>query len=326
METRLIITIDTEVSGNNSTYDTPDRQFYGMLDDNRELGIHYIMDTLDKFNWKCTFFVNVFDCIKWGEDTLKKLCNEIIDRGFDVQLHTHIEFLNNEEKSYLAKHSFEKQIQLIEQGRSLLQKWTGVTPLWHRAGHLSANQNTLKACKELNLCDSSYAHGWPTCENLKAEINTRNNLRTIEGTLELPITTFETIPHSRHFRTLDINSCVLSELNNVTDQAIASETPYIILLMHSFSFVRRQGEEYIERSRDINRFETFLRQCQKKKNLIIGTLPAPTEIKHTENTFEPTTGFIATYINSLSNFSRSYKNKIISFFPFVLLLLIKRRK
>ena len=324
--TKLIISIDTEVSGSILNIDTPDRQFYGKIDGGRELGVNYIMDTLSFYGWKCTFFISVFDSYKWGEEILEGLVRNIVDRGFDVQLHTHIEFDNKWKKSFLKNYDLDKQVQFICKGKELLTKWSGKTPLWHRAGHLAADNNTLEACRNLGLNDSSYAYGWSTCEDLKKDPIFRNTLDYTNGIYELPLTTFRTISGLNHFRVLDINNCVLAELVSVIDQAIAEEAEYIVLLMHSFSFVRRKSNKYISRSREVNRFERLLKYCQNKKEIeVCGYESIIFSSKASNESFDPVSGFLPTYLNAFINIQKGRVNWFIVLFPFILIIVAKLR-
>lgn len=322
--TRLLISIDTEVGGDDPALDNPERQIHGRLDDGREMGIGYIMDTLARRGWTCTFFLSVFEAQQWGEESIREIAKTITDRGFDVQLHTHLEFDNDGQKSALSGYAKAEQQEYIKRGKQLLETWTGVTPTWHRAGHLAANEDTIEACRAEKLGDASFAQGWPACAGLRDSSTDRNALTSERGILELPITTFRTLSGLNHFRTLDINNCVLDELTTAVDSAVANDLPHVVLLMHSFSFVRRDDSgQYVTRPRDIRRFEKFLAHCASLPNLEVVDYRDVAASQANPNRADIETGFIPTYKNAVMNFRQSRKNMVIAACPIGVLLASK---
>ena len=91
---RVYITIDTETSlgggwKNPGSPPVPlDRTVYGRYG-SQFYGIPLIMDILEKFGFRATFFTEVFCSYCLGDEEVGKLLQYIRDRGHDAQLHLH---------------------------------------------------------------------------------------------------------------------------------------------------------------------------------------------------------------------------------------------
>jgi hypothetical protein len=55
----------------------------------RDLGIGLIMDVVERYGLKATFFTEALGAGYFGEGGLAEVCREILGRGHDVQLHCH---------------------------------------------------------------------------------------------------------------------------------------------------------------------------------------------------------------------------------------------
>lgn len=324
--TRLFITVDSEVCVYDPAVDTPDTQIWGATRDGMNYGITFIMDELASRGWTCTFFLNVYDSELWGEQAIAEIARTILARGFDLQLHTHV-------YGEMSVHSFKEQCRLIREGSDRLQEWTGIRPIWHRAGNLSANRDTLRACAaEGFVGDSSYLYGWPQCAQIGAtsgwrtsstalyadseETRLRNQLRDCEGVLEVPVTTFRTLPVLRNYRHLDIDACTFQELISIVRQAVKKNVSPVVLLMHSFSFVRRTECGYVPHDANIRKFRRLLETLKVMHDVSIETVCTLREPLFDSPEF--TTGLVLTYHRAWAHFNRSWKHKLIALLPLLL--------
>lgn len=338
MPTRLLFSVDTEVSLRDKNFDSPDTQIFGKINGQRDYGITYIMDKLAQYGWTCTFFLHVYDVHIWGEDTYREIIDEIKKRNCDVQLHTHVEnleYFTGQSMYSISDYPLDWQKKIIKYGNELLGNWTGQAPTWHRAGNLGANRDTLRACREEGLIgDSSFAYGWQNCADINIGLKQRNRLQKKEDILELPITTFETVRGLKNFRHYDINACIMDELETITKQALAAEMPYLVMLMHSFSFVRRSGNQLVLREADIEKFDRFLEFASKQENLDsvdFGKLAELPDFEKSLSTYDDTkdlrSGFPITYKRSWMHWDKGIKNKVFALAPiglglFIVLLIL----
>lgn len=155
---RVYITIDTEYSAGRykagthrdvaSNYacsiagDTPTGAF----------GVSYQMDVFERHRFKGVFFVDPMPALVWGVDAVKRIVEPIVERGHDVQLHIHTEWLefadNNPVGSLgwnIKDFSLHQQTELIALGTDLLVPAGAKRPVAFRAGNFGANDDTLRA-------------------------------------------------------------------------------------------------------------------------------------------------------------------------------------
>ncbi|WP_432821473.1 hypothetical protein [Trichloromonas sp.] len=256
----VFITIDTEHSIGGAFADPTlrpvgnDKRVYGKVN-GREYGIPLIMDIADRFNIPLTFFVEVFNKYHFGEAETRDVCQYILGRGHDVQLHLHPNFLNFREErpsdckysDNLSTYDLATQIELIGEGKELLTRYCGHSPIVFRAGNYGANANTLKALKANGIfIDSSYNAAFPRHSQRICE-QQFNDADQLEGVWEFPITNFvEAIPlRGKRFKPLDLNGVGFAEMRRVLEQAHSCQGPRnITFIMHSFSFLKAGDVQY----------------------------------------------------------------------------------
>jgi hypothetical protein len=273
----VFITIDTEHSIGGAFGDRNlkpvgnEKRIWGKIGD-KSLGIPLMMDIAEAFDIRLTFFVEVLNKYYFGEDQTKKVCEYILNRGHDVQLHLHPNYLNfrlnnPREKAYsdlIGTYSLEKQIDLIEEGIKILMQTGGSRPIAFRAGCFGANEETLRALKAVGvLIDSSYnkAYVGDTCLLDNKGIN---DLTYLDWIWEFPITNFveSTKVRSKRFKPLDINGVSFQEMKSVLNQAKESGPRNITIIMHSFSFLKPYDVQYNKVRPRGNVIQRFQRLCQ----------------------------------------------------------------
>ena len=274
----VFITIDTEHSIGGAFADPAlkpvgnDKRIYGRVD-GKEYGIPLIMDIADRYGIPLTFFVEVLNKYYFGEDETREVCEYILGRGHDVQLHLHPNYLNFREENpgaqryrdNMSAYSLEEQSALIAEGKELLTRYCGRAPVAFRAGNYGADANTLKALKANSiLMDSSYNAAFSK-HGRRIHTEQLNDAVEIDGVWELPITNFiENIPlRGERLKPLDINGVSLAEMKAVIHQAIDGRGPRsLTLILHSFSFLKAKDVQYREcavRKYVIERFEGLCR-------------------------------------------------------------------
>lgn len=190
----VYLTIDTEMAtglyrklGRDSVREVFDRSIRCKTT-TRDVGVGYQMDVLDRYGLKAVFFVDPMPAIVFGLDIVREMVQPILERGHDVQLHLHSEWLKYAEGSLLGGRQGEDikdfdladQVALIHYARDTLIEAGAPAPVAFRAGNYGANDDTLRALA-LNqiIYDSSFC---PGIEQSNCDI-------------ELPVSTFEPVLH-----------------------------------------------------------------------------------------------------------------------------------
>jgi len=273
----VFITVDTEHSIGGAFKDRNlkpvgnEKRIWGKIGD-KYFGIPLMVDIAETFDIHLTFFVEVLNKHYFGEDETKKVCEYVLKRGHDVQLHLHPNYLNfklnnPQEKAYsdlIGTYSPEKQIELIKEGMEILIQNGVLRPIAFRAGCFGANEETLRALKAVGvLIDSSYnkAYVGDTCLLDTRQIN---DLTYLDGIWEFPITSFveSTKLRATRLKPLDINGVGFQEMKSVLNQAKESGPRNITIVLHSFSFLKPYDVQYHKVRPRWNVIRRFRNLCQ----------------------------------------------------------------
>lgn len=260
----VFITIDVETSIGGAFVNPElkpvgsEKRIFGKIG-NRYYGIPLIIDLLDQNNLKATFFVDVLNKYYFGEIEAKKVCQYIQRRGHDVQLHLHPIYLNFKNKNWMnlkeeerysdiiADYSLDEQVKLIAEGKSLLIKYGIKNPIAFRAGGFGANRNTVIALKKNDFAiDSSYNIRYLGKNCFLDEEMKFNDVKEINSILEFPITSFldfKLFSYLR-FKPLDISGVSYFEVKKVLEKAKILGLQHIVIILHSFSFIKAKDWQY----------------------------------------------------------------------------------
>lgn len=274
-------------------------------------GIGRIMDLLDSHQVRGTFFLNVYEAAKYGEEAMSRAARAIHSRGHDLELHTHPRPMY---RPYGMSHApFEEQVEILKQGIALLEGWTGKRAVAHRAGAFLANGDTLRALAATGLvADCSLAAGSRDAAPLVDELGASNAVQRVGGVLEIPVTYYEQLRIGpwRSRRILDIEASSLAEIKRVTRLAIRQGLPTVCILMHSFSFTRAGRPD----ERVIRRFSALLGWLRRQADIQVATveetcprLPAASARESTGRP-APYTGIWLTWTRALQSWNNGWKN------------------
>ena len=251
MKTRAIITIDTEVRiRNRGLPDAFEVDVLGQIGA-QAYGAHWIADLLTSHDLPGVFFLDVFGSTLFGQPRYRELCDRLLGAGHSAELHTHPDQAYDLKRLHMHEYSLEEQIQILRDGVALLKQWTGELPCAHRAGRYGANQDTLKALKTIGIdLDSSFFYGRADC---KLNFTRTNAPFVSDGIWELPVTAvaepitklgfrlpFCTRALWARYQKLDVNCMTPVQLCRSVLE-VCGTVPYVILFMHSFSFIRREA-------------------------------------------------------------------------------------
>lgn len=310
----VLITVDTEsyAKGN------PDAQIWGLAGDGQEYGIRRIMDTLERHGARGTFYVNVYESGRHGEDAMRKVIRTIHERGHDVELHTHPRDLYGIDK--LTRADVARQREILAWGKTFVEQETAQPLVAHRAGAFAANLETIAALRELGIAvDSSLCAAWWEC-HLAKEVASPNRPFALNGVLELPATVYTQarLGSRRFLRMLDIQASSLLELKSVVRQAVAQNVSAINVLMHSHSFVR-DGRGDTRVLKRLDRLLAFLAREPGAQAVTTRAFVARGEIANTAAAdaapFEPYTGWWLTYLRLVESIGLGWKTTVAALAP-----------
>jgi peptidoglycan/xylan/chitin deacetylase (PgdA/CDA1 family) len=310
----VLITVDTESYAQGD----PDAQIWGRARDGQEYGIRRIMDTLERHGARATFYVNVYESGRHGEEALREVVRAIHARGHDVQLHTHPRDLYGIDK--LTRADVPRQREILAWGKAFIERVTGQPVVAHRAGAFAANLNTITALHEVGIpVDASLSSAWWEC-HLAREVASPNRPFVLNGVLELPATVYvqARIGTLRFVRMLDIQASSLLELKRVVRQAREQGVSAINVLVHSHSFIRG-GRGDLRLFRRLDRFLEFLARESGVQAVTTGAFHARSQIDATDTAatapFEPYTGWWLTYLRAVESIGQGWKATLAALAP-----------
>jgi hypothetical protein len=241
-------------------------------------GLPLIVEELNKYNFRATFFTEVFFSQCLGDDQAKIVIDYLLEKQQDVQLHAHPVFRNyslalregtpEAFRRYralgdaLSSKDIDTQYELLSEASVLFRSLVGVHPVAFRAGGFRGDHNTLVALLRLGiLIDSSYnpsiAASFPQNRPLP------NIVQRINEIIEMPLTNARSgLNQSRDWKPMAISSVSFAELKAVLKQAHAGDVRDVVLILHPFSMVKAKDFFYSNFRPDrmvISRFRRLLR-------------------------------------------------------------------
>lgn len=312
MATTFLFTVDVESRSRGN----PGRDIFGELPEHgRNHGIERMMDLLERHQAKATFFLNVYEAAKHGEEVLARAARVIHKRGHDLELHTHPRPMYG---PYGMSHaSFEEQIEILKRGIAYIEGWTGKRVVAHRAGAFLANGDTLRALAAAGLvADCSLAPGSHDPVPLVNELGASNSVQRVDSIWEIPVTYYDQVRIGpwRSRRILDVEASSLAEIKKVTRLAVRQRLPTVCILVHSFSFTR----EGRPNERIIRRFSELLAWLRKQDGVQIDTVEGTCQRLEATHALEsaasavPYTGIWLTWTRALRSWDDGWKNFAVS--------------
>lgn len=276
MATKVQYTVDTELSlrlyqDGASAQENFDSSIAGKCRDG-EFGIFYQMDLLEAAGLTGVFFVDPMPALVYGPGVIARIVQPIVDRGHEVQLHIHtewLEFAREHDHAHLrgrniADFTLDDQIRLLDQARALLMMAGAPRPTAFRAGNFGANDDTLRALSALGVrYDSSFN---PAFLEGECDIDLPPQTPPFAehlGVGIIPVSTIEDRPGS--IRAVQL--CALSawEMRDALSHAADEKWPCFTIVSHSFELLSR------DRSRAnpivVRRFQAMCRNIAEHNRL-----------------------------------------------------------
>jgi peptidoglycan/xylan/chitin deacetylase (PgdA/CDA1 family) len=251
--TAVYITIDTEYSaglyklqGSAGRRENYDRSIRGVTPKG-DVGVEYQLDIFDRHGLKAVFFVDPMPSLIWGVQSITDIVEPIIERGHDVQLHLHTEWLaysgsNNPLKDRIGRNlkdfNLDEQCVLIQYAIDVLVAAGAPPPVAFRAGNYGANDNSLRALAAMGIIyDSSFPTGIADSD-CDISLDANQSAPTHHcGVIEVPIGSIRSFNGTR--RHAQLTALSSNELIAASAHAARNNDAQFTLVSHSFEMMSR---------------------------------------------------------------------------------------
>ena len=210
------------------------------------LGLPYQLEVLRDAGLKAIFFVEPLFSFALGAEPLGRVLRLIAAHDQEVGLHLHPEWLTDPRCAELPgfrgplirQYSEQEQTVLLLAGTRRLRE-LGAPPIHcFRAGSWGADRTTLRALARAGIeIDSSLNATFPASFPELAERESLCQPAVREGSWEFPVTRFVDRPPSGR-RPLHVCACSFDEFSTVLEQAESAGWSHIVMVLHSFEFMR----------------------------------------------------------------------------------------
>ncbi len=237
----ILLTCDTEVGELHADRLDAFEVFIEGKVQNQEVGVKLINSIASEYGAIVEHFVDVYPYERYGEEKFKSLCNNIINSGHKIGLHTHPSGKYDPKRKYMWQYSLDEQKEIIKFGKEKIKEWTGIDVKSHRAGGYGADNNTLRALKEDNiLIDSSFFYMNEKC---KINYNFLNKPSLINEVFEIPVSVYKL---EKSVKILNLKNISYQKLDfrygsNVKEILkcidVLNDNSVVVLFLHSFNFL-----------------------------------------------------------------------------------------
>ncbi|WP_439115326.1 polysaccharide deacetylase family protein [Hydrogenophaga sp.] len=248
----VYLTVDTELAsglyrllGPGGEKEIFDRSIRGRTNKG-DVGLGYQMDVLERYGLKGVFFVDPMPSLVLGVPVIREMVKPVVERGHDVQLHLHTEWLQYADcspvegrlGSNIKDFTLEDQSTLIKYASGALVEAGAPAPVAFRAGNYGANDDTLRALGLNGIqYDTSFCPGidQSACQiELPREVN-----QPVEhcGLIEVPIGAISGANGRR--RHAQLTALSAWEIMAALDHAHQMGAEGFTLVSHSFELMSR---------------------------------------------------------------------------------------
>lgn len=287
--TRAIISFDTELSAGlyQRGYDARANFGSSILGRCRDgdFGIHFQMDMLERYGLKGAFFIDPMPALVYGPGVIDAIVRPVVDRGHEVQLHIHTEWLAFARFNPVGRLTgrnigdfpLPAQKKLIALARDILVGAGAPRPDAFRAGNFGANDDTLRALAALGFRFDSSFNGAYRGHGCDISLDPGNlGMRTHLGVVEVPVSGL--MDRANRFRPAQLCAMSVEEMRDALDHSAASGAIQFSAFSHSFELLSRDRQ--VPNRLAIARMEALCRAVADDARVTSGgfaTLPGPPE-------------------------------------------------
>ena len=246
MKTRVYITVDVECAeerGQNQPLQGYDLRVFGRFENQKDaLGIELLMRELEACGQRGTFFTEALGSHTFGREGLSEACKAMVERGHDVQLHTHpiqrvADYRTRGQapaKDDIGAYDVATQVEILQEGTRILEDCGVPKVRAFRAGNFGADNGTWEAMAKAGLVLSSNYNPCYFGKNCKMRLEGAGAglFRAPNDVWELPISTFT--EHGGGQRHVQITAISLAETIDYLEKARALGLHEVTVVTHSF--------------------------------------------------------------------------------------------
>ncbi|MGW8201473.1 polysaccharide deacetylase family protein [Sphingomonas sp. VDB2] len=270
--TALLITVDTELSSSLhqrgvGLADNVDRSIWAQAQ-GKPYGIGWQMDLLDRHGLKGVFFLDPMPALVHGADFLTPIVGAIVDRGHEVQMHIHSEWLawandspvGGRQGRNIGDFSFSDQLVLLGLAKRLLEQAGAPAITAFRAGNFGANDDTLRALATLGVAwDSSVNPAYLGRECRISADPAQIGATRLLGVGALPVSGIADRPGG--FRPAQICAMSAAEMRAGLRHAVREGHDAFVVVTHSFEMLSRDRQR--PNRAVMARFEALCREAAR---------------------------------------------------------------
>lgn len=250
MATRVLLTIDTELTWRHFAGGAGWRENLALSCEPAGVGLRYQLDTLARHGLRACFFVDPMPALAYGLEPVRAMVAPILAAGQEIQLHLHSFWFDLEgqppavlqeaARFELTRFDRSGQRELIDAARNLLIEAGAPAPTAFRSGSFAANADTLGALRDLGIrIDSSHSghdHPWPSALPLDDDLIDPVDF---DGIIELPVTQIR--QRDGGLRPAQITALSTQEMQAALRHAATHDHPLVNIVSHSFELATRDG-------------------------------------------------------------------------------------
>lgn len=242
---KVLITVDTELSALLHQRGVPAEENLA-LSITGPFGVGWQMDRLERHGLKGVYFVDPMPGLAYGPAIVARMVQPILERGHEVQLHIHTEWLEWAKASpvegrqgrNIGDFSLEDQVMLIATARDALVEAGAPAPNAFRAGNYGANDDTLKALAALRLQWDSSFNAYYRGRDCRISLDEGHvDPLRLHGVCEVPVAAIEDRPGT--IRPAQVCALSSAEMRAGLRHAAESGRPAFSVVTHSFEMLSR---------------------------------------------------------------------------------------
>jgi len=303
----------------------------------RDYGVPLIVEKLDQYGVKGTFFVSSL-CPPHLADQMFHNLGFIVSRGHDLQLHPHPDALDVS-RPMPTMYSADERKKFLKLAFENIVKAGAPPPIAHRAAAWAIDRETLELLPEFGIRMDSSIFPMAPMSLVPLPEDLINRFVKIGGVYQLPITLITRIPFFGYsgMTDLDIDRTIWEEQEEALKQIADHGLPVATVFLHFYNFFHytRSPVPYEPlkvtgpRPENIRKLENVLKLVTTDKRFKVVTARELWNIfqqrpQETQGpSFVPYTGIWLTYAKAWKDFfGHGIKNKIVVMLPIVLIIVI----
>lgn len=244
---QVFLTIDTEIAWRHHAAGHDAATVEARSIEPGGVGLAWQLAMLTRHGLRATFFVDPMPARVYGLDPFRRIVDQVLAAGQEVQLHLHpnwsaasLEDRRRHGAFELIDFDQDGQRALLSEAADLLVAAGAPRPVAFRSGSYSANDDTLVALAAIGIAyDSSHNgahHPWPSAIGLPPG---RIAPVARHGVVEVPVTVIEDRPGI--WRNFQICALSAGEMRAAIDHGIGQGHAAATIVGHSFELATRAG-------------------------------------------------------------------------------------